>query len=274
MARSLPGLLRDQGRGVVGALVVSSGLLYTMEMWWHGWQLPTTWLLAYAVFGLAGVLAITRVVGFRADREGAWQLRHAAGDFMELVLQSFVTAYTVLLLFGVVDLDESLITVARLGLTFVVPLGFGAALSNALLTASDDGKAETDRPILQRLGEFAVGAVFVSMTVAPTEELPLVAAHAGWLRLALVLVLSVLVAYLVLYELEFRGSRARAANRTLVDRVGNGFIAYAVGLVVSVALLAAFGWFEGTPPTVWVQLTVILGLPASLGASGAQVVLG
>lgn len=37
MARSFGTVLRDQGRGVVGALFVSIELLFTMEMWWAGW---------------------------------------------------------------------------------------------------------------------------------------------------------------------------------------------------------------------------------------------
>jgi uncharacterized membrane protein len=69
MARTIEALLRDQGRGVVGALVVSVGLLFTMEMWWHGWQLPAEWLIVYALVGLAVVLAITRSVGFEAQEE-------------------------------------------------------------------------------------------------------------------------------------------------------------------------------------------------------------
>jgi uncharacterized membrane protein len=61
--------LRDQGRGVVGALVVSVELLFTREMWWHGCQLPAEWLIVYALVGLAVVLAITRSVGFEAQEE-------------------------------------------------------------------------------------------------------------------------------------------------------------------------------------------------------------
>jgi len=123
--------LRDQGRGVVGALVVSVELLFTMEMWWHGCQLPAEWLIVYALVGLAVVLAITRSVGFEAQEETRRSpLKRAATDFIELVLQSFVTAYAVLLLFGIVDVGDPPFLVARLGLLLVVPLGFGAALAN------------------------------------------------------------------------------------------------------------------------------------------------
>jgi hypothetical protein len=46
------------------------------------------------------------------------------------VLQSVLTAYAVLLLFGIVEVGDPPFLVARLGLLLVVPLGFGAALAN------------------------------------------------------------------------------------------------------------------------------------------------
>lgn len=272
--RTVWALLRDQGRGVVGALIVSIELLFTMEMWWHGWQLPAEWLVVYAIVGLGIVLAITRVVGFQEDEEKRRSsIKRVVMDFMELLLQSFVTAYVVLLLFGIIDLGTPLFVVARLGLLFVVPLGFGAALSNRLLKATDEESGDVP-PLYRRLGVFAVGAVFVSMTMAPTDEMPLIAAYASWTRLGLILILSVLTAYLVLFELEFRGHQARTTDRTAPVQLGNTVVTYGVGAVVAVGLLAAFGHFKQAPVAVWVQLTVVLGLPASIGASGARVVLG
>lgn len=274
MPRNVEEFLRNQGRGVVGALIVSVELLFTMEMWWHGWELPTEWLVVSTLVGLAAVLAITRSIGFQQEEEKRRSsLRQTTTDFTELLLQSFVTAYAVLLVFGIIDLGEPPILVARLGLLFVVPLGFGAALSNAVLRETEEDE-ESGRPLYRHLGVFSVGAVFVSMTMAPTDEMPLIAAYASWPRLALILVLSVLVAYLVLFELEFRGHATRTADSTAVDQWGHAFVAYMVGVVVAAGLLAATGQFRHSPVSVWVQMMIVLGFPASLGASGARVVLG
>lgn len=71
MARSAADVLRTQGRGVTGALlVVGVATLYTMETWWIARVLPTTHLLAYALGGLAVVFLPTREVGFREDDDG------------------------------------------------------------------------------------------------------------------------------------------------------------------------------------------------------------
>lgn len=274
MVQNLRGLLRDQGRGVVGALIVSVELLYTMEMWWHGWELPSEWLVVYVIGGLGVVLAITRTVGFQVEEEQhRTSVRRSVTAFIQLVLLSFVTAYAVLLLFGVIDLGDPLVVVARLGLLFVVPLGFGAALANGLLKETEDEPGD-QWPMYRHLGVFAVGAVFVSMTMAPTDEMLLIAAYASWPRLAVILVVSVLVAYLVLFELEFRGHSTRTANRTVADQWGHAVVTYGVGIVVAAGLLAAFGQFRQPPVVVWVQMIIVLGFPSTLGASGARVVLG
>lgn len=269
-----PRELREQGRGVVGALLVAgTAMLFTVEMWWHGWQLRTHTLVVYDVVGLAGILAITRVVGFREAQAGetrrSWWRN--VTDFSELILQSFVTAYGSLLLFGVVEWGDSAMSVARLGLVYLVPLGFGAALANELLSGADQRSEEADFP--EYLATFALGSLFFVFPVAPTQEISVIAALAGWPRLAVMVVASLVVSYLVLFELEFRGQRQRVADRSRVEMVGQAFVVYAVGAVVSVGLLASFGQFGGTTLPVAVQKVVVLAFPAAIGASAARVVL-
>lgn len=266
--------LREQGRGVVGALLVAgTAMLFTVEMWWHGWQLRTHTLVVYDVVGLAGILAVTRVVGFREAEAERTQpsVRRNVTDFSELIAQSFVTAYGSLLLFGVVEWGDSLLSVARLGLVYVVPLGFGAALANELLHGADQGREETGFP--NYLATFALGSVFFVAPIAPTQEIAILAATTGWERLAVLVVVTLVVSYLVLFELEFRGQRQRVGDRGPGRRVGQVFVVYALGAVISVGLLASFGQFAGASLPVAVQKVVVLAFPAAIGASAARVVL-
>ncbi|WP_255196179.1 DUF2391 family protein [Halorarius litoreus] len=274
MANSIPTVLRNQGRGIVGALlVVGLSFLYTMETWELGVRLPMYYLVAYTSLGLVGVLLITRHVGFRVEDEHETRTDpvHLAVSFAELVFQSFLAAYVVLLLFGIVEFGDPLETVARLGLIQVVPLGLGAAVSNRLLSESDDDISEAGFP--RNLPTFFLGAVFVSFPVAPTAEVEVIATSAGWGRLALVVVLSVTVTHLVLHELEFRGHGSRIENRSVFAQIGSAFIVYAVGVVVAVAFLAAFGHFAETTFDEQVQQTIVLAFVGSIGASAGEVVL-
>lgn len=274
MSQGFADELHEQGRGVVGALlVVGLAHTYTMEVWWHGWQLPVTTLLVYTVVGLALVLAITRYVGFRSQETGRKELNllRVVTNFTELLVQSFVTAYAVLLLFGIIDFESSTYTVSRLGLILVVPMGFGAALANHVLGGQKGGGQSFQFP--KNLGLFALGVIFLAAPIAPTQEIELMAAHAGWWRLAAIVVASILTSNLMLYELDFKGQKQRLKGHSAFTRWGSTFIAYLVAFVISVAMLAAFGHFSTTPPEVWVQEAIVLSFIGSIGGSAAQVVL-
>lgn len=264
-------VLRDQGRGVVGALLIGTPLLFTMETWWLGGRLPAWTILLFAAGGLLAIMASVRVGGFREkERTGPASLLDWARQFTELVLQSFLAGLVVLFLFGILEFGDPLVLVARLALLELVPLGFGAALANTILKDGGDGQ---HAPFPKDVAVFALGALFFTLPIAPTEEMPLMAAHAGWWRLCAVVVASLLVTYLTLYELGFRGERGRARRNRPVLHVGQTFLVYATGLAISALLLAGYGHFHGAPPAVWVQTTVVLGFAAAMGGATAQVVL-
>lgn len=269
--------LREQGRAIVGALlVVGITFVYTMETWWLGWTLRTWHLLVYDVVGLGLVLAVTRAISFReeegdgGDGDGWKTVRGTLTDFAELLLVSFVTAYVLLLLFGIVDFDEPLIHIARLGLIEIVPLGFGAALANDLLTGE---KKRRPRSLLSELGIYVLGALFLSATIAPTQEIERIAAYAGWTRITVLVPMSLLITHLTLYELRLQGEDRRLGLKPIWMRYGRVFLVYGVGFVVAASLLAAFGHFSNQPFSVQVEMTVVLAFPASIGASAADVVI-
>ncbi len=300
----------DQGRGVTGALlVIGTSMLYTMEMTWLGRRLPPAVLLSYTVVGMGLVLVATKYVGFRASED--WETDRSTAsyvtDFTELLMQSFLTAYAVLFLFGFVGIDDPPLVVVRLGLIFVVPLAFGASIANQLLGTQDgggnggsdggggsgDGRggggnsgesggsashgsgdgATRNRSFARDLVIYTAGAVFISAAFAPTEEIPLIATTAGWPRLFATVVASVLVAHLILFELEFRGHEHRVGRESERQQWGTTFTLYFISVVVAVLLLAAFGQVPADRFAVVVQEVIVLAFPASIGASGATVVL-
>lgn len=274
MHQALREELRNQGRGITGALlVVGLAFLYTMESWWLGWRLPLPHLVVYAFVGLAVISLVTWNVGFREEEEEETQRNRyrVVTNFTELVLQSFVAAYGVLLVFGIVEFGDSPIQAVRLGLMQVVPLGFGAALANQLLRES--GESEVEALFPKNLGIFALGAAFVAFPISVTQEMELMAVHAGWGRLAVLVVVSLLVVHLVLHELQFRGHGGRVQDRPGWAQAGTTFVAYGVGVVVSVLLLASFGHFAEATLEVAAQETIVLSFLASVGASAGEVVL-
>lgn len=192
-AAALTRELRDIGRSVVGALLLGLPLLYTMETWWLGWRLPAWMVLTYAFGGLVLVSVVVHHVGFhKGHAEKEEHLRKEVLDFFELFMTSFLTGVLVLFMFGIIEFAEDLGDVVRLALIQVVPLGLGAAITNrALGSAESENKESVD---FRREGAiFALGAIFFILPVAPTEEMELIAAHAGPYRMVGIVVASLLV---------------------------------------------------------------------------------
>lgn len=271
MAASLADIARDQGRGIVGGLVLGLPLLYTMETWWIGWTLPAYALAIYAAVGLLAVSAVVHFVGFNPEHDGPSGARELAQDFAELVLQSILATLVILALFGLVGRGHSLGETVRLALVEIVPVGFGAAVANRMLK---EGEEEHEATFGRELAIFTLGALFFAFPVAPTEEVEMMASQAGWDRLALLVPVSVLVAYLALYELQFRGGRGRGraiAQRHL--RIGETCAGYVIALIVSGLLLLAYGHFASATFPEATQQVVVLSFLASLGGATARVII-
>jgi putative integral membrane protein (TIGR02587 family) len=275
MADPLLGELREQGRGFVGALLaVGMTFLYTMESWQLGKTLSMSHLLIYAILGVGGIVVLTHAVGFRqedrivsSDSPTGFAL---VVESAEILFQSLLAAYVGLFLLGIININDSIDTVVRLGLIEVVPLGFGAALANQFVM--DDEGDDYEDYLPRNIAVFTIGALFIASTIAPTQEIEVIAAQTGWIRTLTIALLSVFLTYFTLFELEFRGQQGRI-DRSRSAQMGTALTAYAVGVIVSIGLLAAYGHFIGTNFSVMVQKTILLSFPASLGASGAEVIL-
>ncbi|WP_380677042.1 DUF2391 family protein [Salinigranum sp. GCM10025319] len=267
--------LYEQGRGMAGALIVLGiSFVYTNEAWWLAIQLPAVELVAIVVVGLALVIPIVRSIGFRSDdtaegpRSGGTALHIRFG---ELLFQSLVIAYVTLFLLGVVTVEQSIATVARIGLVFAVPLAFGAALANELLSGEQEELSEAGFP--RNLGVFALGAIFFCAPIAPTEEVVDIAGQVSWAKIGAILGFSLVSTFLVLHVLEFRGQRERLQNRSRRMQVAQTCMVYLVGTIVAVALLLTVGEAGSGSLSAWVRRSVVLAFPSTIGASAARVVL-
>ena len=264
--------LREQGRGMAGALlVVGISYVYTMETWWLAAEVSALHLVAFVVVGLALVLPVTRSVGFRSEDPDGGGESPVWVEFAEAVFQALVVAYAVLFLLNVLSLSDSPSLLIRAGLVEIVPLAFGAALANEALSGGQEEMEESSFP--RSLGVFALGAVFFAAPIAPTGEVVVLAARASWLRIGAILLTTLVVTYFILYELEFRGQSARLEGRSGWKQAGQTCTVYVIGIFVSLVLLVAVGDAGTVPFPTLVRQTVVLTFPSAIGASAARVVL-
>lgn len=277
MLESVGSELRDQIRGVTGALLVL-GLTYhyTMETWWLAWTLPISYIFGFAVLGLALVVVATRASGFRHEERNEENLRNSgwelAIDFTEILFQSFVASYSILFVLGIIDHGTPLNIAVRLGLLEVVPLGIGAALANKVFGGESEKDANEEMVFPKNLGIFAIGSLFVAGSIAPTQEIELITTHMGWPRYLVLVVLTLVLVYLILYELDFKDQEGRIAETVWVQ-IGTTCIVYAVGVTLSFFMLLGFGHFISAPVIVMYQESVTLAFPASLGGAAAEVLV-
>jgi uncharacterized membrane protein len=93
------------------------------------------------------------------------------------------------------------------------------------------------------------------------------------LRLLVVAALSLAVASMILYFSDFARSPSFVLRRSGHDVLIGSFLTYGIALVASASILWFFGRFDGHSVDICVRETVVLALPAALGASAGRLLL-
>ncbi len=266
-------------RGVSGGLLFGVPLLYTMEVWWYGSWVDPRWVLGALAISFVVVLALNRSSGFRDTRITNW--RDAAADGVEMVAISLVCAGTVLVLLRQITFDSSLEEAVGATVFEAIPFAFGAALSRQLLKHVEGDDRERDAAArdpqaigrtLADAGAAAVGALVLAFSIAPTDEIPMVAQAVTPPWLLLIVAASLVISYAIVFAADFLDQDARRRHegpfqRPVPETVG----AYIISLAVSAAMLA---FFQRIGPDqsweTWLTYTVVLGLPATFGGAAGR----
>ncbi len=261
--------LREYGRGVLGGLLVSLPLLYTMEIWWAGFVFAPERLLVGVAGTFALLLLYNRYAGLRAS--STW--REIAVDSVEEFGIAVALSAAVLWLVG--EIGPGVPAVEMLGKVAIeamavavgVSVGtaqFGGDDSEQGMEDDDDGQRS---PLAAHLALALCGAVLIAANVAPTDEIVQIAAEAPTGRLLAIAAVSLLLGIATL-SIDTRGGE-RFGGRLL----RRGVQTYAAALVASAALLWFFGRFDGQDVVSAAALVVVLGFPTAIGASAGRVLV-
>ena len=227
--------LSDLGRGVAGAFLFGVPFLYTMEVWWTGnFTSPPRMLVALALtYGT--LVALDAATGFRSQRSTA--LRRTLADSIEALALGLVcaTAGLVLLrrLTPAVGLEAAMGRIVLLGL----PFGIGVGVANGLLRRVEgegdeqegDSSPPTDEPQGQDYsihgtlvdgGAAVLGATVVALAIAPTEEVPLIAAGLSGPWLLAVILASLALSYVIVFQAGFGSQKARRSHEGISSILG------------------------------------------------------
>lgn len=260
--------LRDYTRAAGGGLIIGLPLLFTMEVWFHGFILPWWKILALLGVAFAIVLGYNAMAGFRRERT----LGQLLADSVSVFGIAIAIAFVALVALGRIDGTTSLRDAAGRVALESIAIAFGASVASAQLGGEPTGR--DDHGPFARLLVGAGGALLFALNVAPTEEPVMLGISASpWLQLGVVGLTLALTFALVFYA-DFGGKR-RAGGETLLEHpLSETITGYAVALGVSLLLLWAFGRTDGAGLAPIVGMTVMLAVVASVGAAVGRLLVG
>lgn len=271
--------LREYGRGVVGGLVFSLPLLYTMEVWWAGFIARPLHLLVYFFAGFLLLFGYNRYAGLR--RDASWL--EVGFEAVEETGLGLLVAALVLWLIGQIDATMPASEIVGKVVVEAVTVAIGVSVGAAQLGGGGkeelgmEGREGGGEPPLSISGQIvlaACGAVLFASNVAPTEEIVLIALEATRWKIVGLALLSLALAAVVLFYSDFRGAEeARGGDQGLGSVAFRVSLNYAVALAVSAFILWFFGRFDGASPGTILSQTVALGVASSLGASAGRLLL-
>jgi putative integral membrane protein (TIGR02587 family) len=147
-----------------------------------------------------------------------------------------------------------------------------------------DTRARQGTGVLGQAVLATCGAVLLASNVAPTEEIVLIAIESTRWKILILALLSLGLGGLVLFFSDLPGTEEPAGSGKAAGAGGAGGVGaveivsrtalhYAVALVASALILWFFGRFDGASLATGLAETVVLGVPASLGASAGRLLL-
>ncbi len=274
-------------RGVAGAFLFGIPFLYTMEVWWKGNFTSPQRMLFALLLAYAALLVLNRAAGFRKEEPGPWV--RTLGDSAEALALSLVTSATSLTVIGVLRVDDGLdATMGRI-IMESVPFSIGIGVANNFLHRTDEesnesgGKGKDAKShqwhdhswhgTLADAGATVLGATLVAFSIAPTDEIPMIAAGLSPARLLIIIGASLLLSYIIVFEASFGPQQARIEQPGIFQSpITETIISYLISLVMALAMLWLFQLLRaGDPPSQWLSYIIVLGLPATIGGAAGRI---
>jgi putative integral membrane protein (TIGR02587 family) len=276
--------LDDAVRGLASGFLIGIPVAFTVDSWWLGDQ--TGPLGSLVLLGLAYLLTLAAVywIGFRRGLRRGWQYFADALEALALALLALVAVFWSLGQIG--DGQSASVALGRIAVA-AAPVSLGVAVANHLLPRDaspfdpdrGDATALRGRPrrvgwrlTLVELGAAAAGALVLCLTIVPVDDLSAIATEVPFGNLPLVILLSLLVSYSVVFAAGFAGEQARhAAHGPLQTPFAETLLAYLVAVLVSLVMLWMFGHIN--PDTNHLAIyakVVLLAFPASMAAAAGR----
>lgn len=267
---------RDFTRAVAGAYIFSIPLLFTMEMWWIGEYADGTRLAIFMAIALIANFGLNYVAGFRADGTLSGALQQA----LESLAVGIVAAGALLLILDRIQPSDPLDSMVGMVAIQAVPLSIGASVANQVFGRYGEHNRGGDdqdhtlpawKELVNDVGATAIGSIFIAFSVAPTDEVPMLAAGMNYAHIVALAGFSLLLSYGIVFASEFDRSRPSGPFQHPISETA---LAYVVSLAVAALALFLFHQIDSSD-TLYstVKQVIVLGLPATIGGAAGRLVV-
>lgn len=266
----------DLARGFGGALVFSIPALMTMEMWYLGFYQNGFRLALFIALFIPLLTGLSYFEGF----EDTFTTKDDILDTFAAITVGFIAAALMLFFFGVLRADMSADEiVGKIALQTVVA-ALGAMFAESLIGTGESAAEKHSREKLRsasyrgQIFLMLVGAVYLSMTLAATEEMILIAYQmSNWHAVALAFFTLALMHGFVYAVKHTRGETNGAEESFAGIFLRFTVVGYTVALLVSAYILWTFGRMDGTGAGETIKAVIVLGFPSALGAAASRLIL-
>ncbi|MDM9627885.1 TIGR02587 family membrane protein [Rhizobium sp. S152] len=265
------------GRGFAGALIFALPMFMTMEMWELGFSMNRLRLLLLLVLNIPLLIILSDRVGF--EETTCW--RDAVRDAMIAYAIGILSSLVILFSVAVLKLGQPLSEMVGKVAVQSVPASIGALLGRSQLNGDVDDSGESDDPVQTTVYDYAgelflmaLGALFLGLNVAPTEEMILLSYKMTPLHALAVVILSLVIMHGFVYAVSFKGGHEIGDEvprwHTVLRFTLPGYV---IALLVSAYTLWTFQRFDDAAVSQMLLTTIVLGLPCSIGAAAARLIL-
>lgn len=247
--------------------------LYTQEIWWQGFiAQPKILVLAIAL-----TYVILVAYAYYAGLHDSDTLVSNMMEAFESLALGTVVALGVLTLIGQLSFDLSFRAYMSKLTIEALTCAIGVAVGSAQLgqdSNEGDGESESkDYTLIHAAAYSILGSLIIVSGFTPTMEIIVIALEAPyWATLGTMLVTFAMALAIVSY-IEFKGSNRVADGIYAGGPIGDAFVTYAIGLVLSAVLLWSVGRFQDVGFSAQLAMTAYLAWPATLGAAVGRFLL-
>ena len=277
--------LRHLVHDLAGAFLFGMPFLYTMEVWWRGNTAGSPRMLLALALTYIALVVLEHAASARFKSNAPWP--RALTESAQALATGLVAAALGLTVIGFLRAEAGLHAVLGRVVMEGLPFSLGVGLADFLLGEKEDGGHEKggEGPseekkrgenmrwrILVRAGATALGATAIALTLAPTQEIPLIASGLSYPHLLGMICASLVISYMIVFASNFVATEGRKEH-------GGGFdaplvetiMSYMISLLMAASMLWLYQMLHlSDPPELWASYIIVLGLPASVGGAAGR----